>query len=474
MSDIAKRRIYLLQPGKLTPETIAVTFAKTSRSPSSFDEIANELTEAKSAEFHEKWVVGYGHASVAEHAVLHIAFENVSRLAIECIESNRLASYTEKSTRYQKWDRKGYFVPEEVVQTRYEKLFTNTCDLLFDAYQQSLNPLKNVIQEQYPRRDDERDEGWDGRIRSRYVDVARFLLPAAALANVGMTVNARALEHAIRKMLSHPIQEVREIGEAVKGTAQDEVPTLVKYADAVPYLQETEQDLAESADAFPCEIGGDDLTLIDFDDEAELRVIAAVLYPAGGASFETVLQKVRGMSPDERNRIAEKLLGKMDRFDIPPRAFEHATYTFEAFLDQGAYFELKRHRIMTQTPQRLRADLGYAVPRLFADSEFDAPYRNAMDAASEAYAELHGWNPHVAAYLVPNGYRRRVLMTLNLREAYHFCELRSKPNAHFSIRRVALGMAEMIRAVHPLLGSGMRLPPGVMKDDIEKEYFLEL
>ena len=36
--------------------------------------------------FHEKWVVGYGHASVAEHAVLHIAFENVSRLAIESIE----------------------------------------------------------------------------------------------------------------------------------------------------------------------------------------------------------------------------------------------------------------------------------------------------------------------------------------------------------------------------------------------------
>jgi thymidylate synthase ThyX len=90
------RRIYLLDPKQLTPETIAVTFAKTSRSPKPFDSIAAELTEARSAEFHEKWVVGYGHASVAEHAVLHVALENVSRLAIETIEGNRLASYTEK------------------------------------------------------------------------------------------------------------------------------------------------------------------------------------------------------------------------------------------------------------------------------------------------------------------------------------------------------------------------------------------
>lgn len=59
-------------------------------------------------------MVGYGHASVAEHAVLHIAIENVSRLAVECIESNRLASYTEKSTRYQKWGRDDFLVPPEL------------------------------------------------------------------------------------------------------------------------------------------------------------------------------------------------------------------------------------------------------------------------------------------------------------------------------------------------------------------------
>ncbi|KAA0229520.1 hypothetical protein EDM76_11890, partial [bacterium] len=92
------RRIYTLSGH--SPEVIAVAFAKTSRVPDSFDTIAAELSEEASAKFHEKWVVGYGHASVAEHAVLHIAVENVSILATKVIEDNRLASYTEQSTRY--------------------------------------------------------------------------------------------------------------------------------------------------------------------------------------------------------------------------------------------------------------------------------------------------------------------------------------------------------------------------------------
>jgi len=36
------RQVYLLNPKELSPETIAVSFAKTSRSPQSFREIAAE------------------------------------------------------------------------------------------------------------------------------------------------------------------------------------------------------------------------------------------------------------------------------------------------------------------------------------------------------------------------------------------------------------------------------------------------
>ena len=474
MPETFKREIYLLRPEELNPETIAVAFAKTSRSPLSFREIAAELTDEKSTEFHERWVVGYGHASVAEHAVLHLALENVSRLAIECIESNRLASYTEKSTRYQKWDRQGYYVPPEVQDGSAEKIYRQTCDLLFDTYMQSIAPVKDVVASAHPRAEGESDERWDGRIRSRYIDACRFLLPAASLANVGMTANARVLEHAIRKMLSHPLREVQEIGERVKEVAQVEIPTLVKYADRVPYLEDVSKDFSARAAAFPVESMAGMLELVDYDPEAELRILAAALFAPGGASFAMVMNAVREMEGDQLKELAEALLGRLDRFDAPVRELEHAYYTFDATLDQGAYFELKRHRMMTQTPQWLRADLGYAVPRLMVEAGFEAPYRKAMEQAAEAFSQLEAWNPHVAAYLVPNGFNRRVLMTMNLREVYHFCELRAEKNAHFSIRRIALRMAEMIREVHPLLGAYLRLPQGADWREIEADHFTQV
>src|SRR5574338_183062 len=150
-----EREIYLLSPRQLSPETIAVAFAKTSRSPESFRAIAAELSEEKSAQFHEKWVVGYGHASVAEHAVLHIAFENVSRLAIESIESSRLASYTEKSTRYQKWDSNDFTIPPELKDHALREEFAGVIRGLFQTYTDSLAPVRAVVEKEFPAREGE-------------------------------------------------------------------------------------------------------------------------------------------------------------------------------------------------------------------------------------------------------------------------------------------------------------------------------
>lgn len=458
----------------MSPETIAVAFAKTSRSPLSFREIASELTDEKSARFHEKWVVGYGHASVAEHAVLHIAFENVSRLAIECIESNRLASYTEKSTRYQKWEPDSYHLSEEVSGTQYEEIYRGACDALFAAYREALGPVREVVRSKFPRREGESDSRWDSRLRSRYVDACRFLLPSAALANVGMTANARTLEHAISKMLSHPLQEVRNIGAEVREIGQLEAPTLVKYADRNPYLAETDEELARRAGELRVEPDGDWLSLIAYDPEAPLRVLAAALYAHQPASLAAIVGSLEAMPQTDLEALAGSLFSGIGEFDAPIRPLEHACYTFDALMDQGAYFEVKRHRMMTQSPQMLSCDLGYTMPRLIEEAGFDSRYRDAMEAARRAYEALAAWNPAVAAYVVPNGYKRRVLMSLNLREAYHFCELRSTPNAHFSVRRVAMRMAELLREAHPLLTRFMRLPEDETWRSIEEEHFSEV
>ena len=298
------RKIYLLDPRLLSPETIAVAFAKTSRSPQSFQEIADELSDEKSADFHEKWVVGYGHSSVAEHAVLHIALENVSRLAVECIESNRLASYTEKSSRYQIWDQDHFYVPAELVNSALREEYVALNKRLFNNYQIALEKVTEFLKLNQPKEENETERAFSQRIRTCSADVCRYYLPASALANVGMTINARALEHAIAKLLSNPLHEVQTIGQEVKTESQKIVPTLVKYANENSYIKGS-PTLFNSGDFTkdPLEIDDNDwFRCVNCDADGEARILAALLFRFGNSSFEQTLRDIKTLNARRKGK----------------------------------------------------------------------------------------------------------------------------------------------------------------------------
>lgn len=471
-----KRQVYLLDPKQLEPETIAVTFAKTSRSPQRFCEIAAELSAEKSAEFHEKWVVGYGHASVAEHAVLHIAVENISRLAVEVLESCRLASFTEKSTRYQKWSSEDFYLPSDLEDSHLRDLYQDTLRGLFTSYQEALPAVKAVIEQDFPQQPDESAAAWERRIRSRYVDICRYYLPAAALANVGVTINARALEHTLTKMLSHPLAEVRALGEELKAVGQGCVPTLVKYANPNAYIQNSRQALRNIQPSLAVDacIRPPFCQLVDYDADIENVLLAAGLFSQSQAPFEQLLSHVRRADTETKKQWAAAILAGLNSYDIPLRELEYGSFTFDVMLDQGGYFELKRHRMMTQTPQALTTNFGYAVPRGIQRAGFESHFNTAMRRADAAYQALAAWDVDLASYVVPNAYNRRVLLKLNLRSAMHLIALRSAPNAHFSVRRLAQAMAEQIRTALPLFGAYLRANPSETVHSIENEYFSQV
>ncbi len=265
---------------------------------------------------------------------------------------------------------------------------------------------------------------------------------------------------------------MRQIGEKVKEVALGETPTLVKYADAVPYLVETIKELdnrkskIENRKSEWC-------TLIDYDKDGEKKILAASLYRFGEMSYAEALAYITALEESERTKLAESLLGRLGKFDVPLRELEYSTYTFDLVMDQGAYAEFKRHRMMTQTPQRLTTRLGYATPRLITEAGFGSQYEAAMQSAARMYEKLYQFNPNVAQYVVPNGFNRRVLAEFNLREAFAFCQLRSAANAHFSIRRIAQRIYEQIAGVHPLLSKYMKLYDETWKG-VEENYFTEV
>ncbi|NMB60888.1 MAG: FAD-dependent thymidylate synthase [Chloroflexi bacterium] len=464
------RRVYLLDSRELSPETIAVTFAKTSRSPQSFDQIAHELSDEKSSQFHEKWVVGYGHASVAEHAVLHIAVENISRLAVECLESNRLASYTEKSSRYQVWSADHFFIPDEIKKSNLLDLYQKAVRTLFNKYHDALPVIRTHLEKEAQSRNKDYTER---EIHACCMDVCRYYLPAAATANVGMTINARSLEHALRKMLSHPLEEVRQIGSEIKQVALTHLPALIKYVEAVPYLKQACQQTPKLLHSLPsnenqmhnwCE-------LVDLDEKFEEHILTALSYRFGETAYGNLSQAMKAISDDKKRELHDILFGNLNAHDIPLRELEYSWFVFDILMDQGAYFEFKRHRMMTQTPQALTPHEGYAVPRLLVDAGLEADFKEGMRLARDTYEQIVHYNQAVASYVIPNAYNRRVLAGLNLRTAMHFTQLRIAPNAHFAIRRVANRMLELIQNRMQLFRPYFQAQTTESWQSIEREYF---
>jgi len=94
-----------------------------------------------------------------------------------------------------------------------------------------------------------------------------------------------------------------------------------------------------------------------------------------------------------------------------------------------------------------------------------------MDEAARLYTQIASWNPQVAAYVLPNAFNRRVLCQANLRSLFHFIKLRSAANAHFSIRRVAMGMLELIEPHYPMFAGKIMAKGELCSQELETQFF---
>ncbi len=448
------RRIYPLSPRDLTEEQLAVVFAMTSRRPEPFDQIALQVTKEKAANFHERWVLGYGHASVAEHAVLHVAVENVSRLACDTLEDNRLASYTEKSSRYQVLPQGYFHVPRELEDVPdLKELFYRTCDGLFTAYKELVDGLGIYLRTVRPQRDKERDSSYKLRLRRESIDSCRFILPASTLTNVGVTMNARSMEHAISKLLSSDLEEERDLGQDLKDRGREITPTLIKYADFNPYLAATrrvqeEHAIPATGGPWEEEIGA---RLVNRDPEADVKLAAALLYRYSDVPYEDAWDSASNMAPERRWALVSDCLENLGPHDPIPREFEMVDYTFEMVMDYGAYREFKRHRMQSYVPQPLTVAHGTLVPALITRAGLQDRFDRAVQEAEEGFWRVRESHPSVAPYLVTHAHKRRILTKVNARECFHLFKLRTQGQAHFSIRQAMDKALKLAVETHPWL-----------------------
>ncbi len=446
----SQRRIYPLSPRDLTEEQIAVTFAMTSRRPEPFDEIATQVSAERAADFNERWVVGYGHASVAEHAILHLAVENISRLTCDTLEDNRLASYTEKSSRYQVIDPESFHIPSELDNLPALRAeYVSVCRALFVAYAQLIDGVMSHLRSRQPQRDGERDSAYDLRLRRQATDACRAILPASTLTNVGVTANARTLEHAISKLMSSDLAEERDVGSELREQGRSITPTLVKYADHSAYLAEPRQVPAPADEPAP-DSSPISVRLLDFDRDATRKLASALLFRRGG-DYGHALAVSEAMTEMQRLKLIDGAVRDIGPHDAAPREFELAGYTFEFVFDYGALREFRRHRMQTYLGQPLTVANGCNTPPLVEQAGLSGVFELAVSQSERMYAALADEHPALAQYTVTHAHRQRVLSRMNLRECYHLFKLRSSRQAHQSIREPILEAMRLAVEAQPEL-----------------------
>ena len=177
---------------------------------------------------------------------------------------------------------------------------------------------------------------------------------------------------------------------------------------------------------------------------------AALLHCASSLSMSTCLQTVTAMDDAALRKVFETAFARMEFYDAPPREFEHIQLTFEVQISAAAYGQLKRHRMMSQSAQSYLPSLGLTVPPAVEEAGLADAFRAHGEVAAALFADILAQQPDAAPYALTNAHRRRVVVTTNLRDLYHFCRLREDAHAQWDIRRLAAVMREQAQRAMPL------------------------
>lgn len=441
----------------LTPETLSAAYARISRDPRPVSELrrlaVSDVDRARAS--NQRIVFDMGHHSVAEHAVLNFDLADVSRLVVEAIQGHRLASFTEKSQRYVRLDG-GFVVPPEVAGTPHENTLRAFVERCFQTYRELCDTLCAA--------------GMDPKAAG---EDARYVLPLCVSTQMGLTVNARTLEHMLSRLAAHPLREAREVGAEMLLEGLRVVPSLLRHCDATRHSQTAPAALAACARSLwpgmphprPEGMSPEAVRMIHATPQGDTLVIAALVSETLGWPFETVFNEVSRLNPNDALRLLEAALSGLSIHDPLPRAFEHAALTVQMTLSAAAFGQLKRHRMATLQAAPYDPGLGLTIPPSLGGAGLEEVLVRAGQDAAGLWSLLGGPADPVASYALLNAHRREALVTLNLREIYHVSRLREDAHAQWDIRTLAASLSGLARQAFPLtarwLGGkdAVRLPP---------------
>ena len=445
----------------------------------------------RAEELYERVFFEYGDDSVAQLGGVHLACEQASNLLTKILEWGRLMAYLEQSTRYIAYDarlRNGlyrYFRDPAVLTSSLGARYVGDMDRMFDTYASMLPALRDWFAGGFPRAEGDSDFAWRQAVQAKALDTVRGLLPAGSLSNVGIYGTGQGYEALLLRMRAHPLPEARAYADLMLTELRKVIPSFLRRVDLPDrggawsaYLESTRGAMEEVSGRLFGAVApapAAEVTLLDWDPDAEDKLLTAMLYPYTNLPETQIMARVSQMSADERMEVVRAYVGdRTNRRHKPGRALERAGYRFDILSDYGAFRDLQRHRMLTIEWQSLTPDHGYDVPDAVRAVGLADTYEESLGRSAALHAALSPRFPEQAAYAVALAFKVRYVMQFNAREAVHLLELRTSPQGHPSYRAVCQEMHRMIadvaghRAVAELMSFVDHGEPGLERLDAER------
>ncbi len=483
------------------PEVQAYGMAKYSRSALSMRESLAEINDQKAEKFLNTFYFQYGHRSIADLAHIAFAIERLSILAATIAVDEPRWDGQERSTRYQDFQKSGYYVPDFGDDASARVLYRETVDHLFAEYRHFSEEMFGYLQERTRKPAEMKQEAYERTLRARAFDISRYLLPLATNTSLGQIVSARTLENQVSRLLSHPHTEVRRLGELLRRAAQepaydvshakawallDEIahespemagrageflmrpvrvaPTLMKYAEPNAYEIETRRELNAAAKELLTGVAIEPAPTVDLldGDPLEVELAATLLYQYSHHPYRQIRDVVTALPEAQRREIIDLGLRHRGRYDEVSRTFcAGQQFRFDILMDIGGFRDMHRHRRCVQIVQDYTTAHGYDEPVEIESAGLAERYQAAMERARDTAAQLAAREAAEAEqqsqYVIPLAFRKRTLFKMDLAEAVYISELRTGVAGHFSYRNVAYAMYEAVAQRYPSLAKYFRV-----------------
>ncbi|MDD2572973.1 MAG: FAD-dependent thymidylate synthase [Bacillota bacterium] len=211
------------------PDRLVSAAAKLCYSRVGAEDILEGLSQDKVDKF-LNLLMEMGHQSPIEHASFTFAVEGVSRVLTHQLVRHRIASYSQQSQRYVRFEGFEYIIPphiEEDPQAR--ELFQRA----MQEDQRHYDELVDILYKKHYERLKKEEDGKKARqaAEKMAIEDARYVFPNACETKIIFTMNARSLYNFFRlRCCSRAQWEVRDLAEEMLRQVRKVAPILFKNA----------------------------------------------------------------------------------------------------------------------------------------------------------------------------------------------------------------------------------------------------